>query len=67
MFVSFNALSVIEMSLSEVKGALSVLGKPSAIESPLKMMGNAFSKAIFVLEIFKFLSWFFGNVAKQLD
>ena len=56
MFVSFNALSVIEMSLSEVKGALSVLGQPSAIESPLKMMGNTFSKAIFVLKIFKFLS-----------
>ena len=39
------------------------------IENPLKMMKNAFyftSKALFVLKIFKFLSWFFGPVAKRL-
>ena len=36
-------------------------------ESPLKMMKNAFYfilKALFVLKIFKFLSWLFGNVEK---
>ena len=36
----------------------------------LKMMKNAFYftlKALFVLKIFKFLSWLFGHVAKQLD
>ena len=36
-------------------------------ESPLKMMKNAFYfilKALFVLEIFKFLSWRFGHVEK---
>ena len=36
-------------------------------ESPLKMMKNAFYfilKALFVLKIFKFLSWFFGHVEK---
>ena len=36
-------------------------------ESTLKMMKNAFYdtlKAIFVLVIFKFLSWFFGRVEK---
>ena len=35
------------------------------IESPLKMMQNAFyftSKAVFVLKIFKFLSRLFGHV-----
>ena len=41
-----------------------------AYEIPLKMMKNAFyfiSKALFVLKIFKFLSWLFGHVAKLLD
>ena len=39
-------------------------------ESPFKMMKNAIyftSKALFVLEIFKFLSCLFGHVAKRLD
>ena len=38
--------------------------------NPFKIMKNAFyftSKALFVLKIFKFLSWFFGHVAKRLD
>ena len=37
------------------------------IESLLKMMKNAFYfilKALFVLKIFKFLSWLFGHVEK---
>ena len=37
------------------------------IESPLKMMKNTFYvilKALFVLKIFKFLSWLFGHVEK---
>ena len=37
------------------------------IESPLKMMKNAFYftlKALFVFKIFKFLSWLFGHVEK---
>ena len=37
------------------------------IESLLKMMKNAFYfilKALFVLKIFKFLSWLFGHVGK---
>ena len=36
-------------------------------ESPLKMMKNAFYfvlKALFVLKIFRFLSWLFGHVDK---
>ena len=39
-------------------------------ESPLKMTKNAFyftSKALFILKIFKFLSWLFSHVAKWLD
>ena len=38
------------------------------IESPLKMMKNAFYlilKAIFVLKLFKFLSQLFGHVGKM--
>ena len=41
-----------------------------ATESPLKMMKNALYftlKDLFVLKIFKFLSWFFGQVEKRLD
>ena len=40
------------------------------IKSSLKTMKNAFyftSKAFFLPKIFKFLSWLFGHVAKQLD
>ena len=39
-------------------------------ESSLKMIKNVFYfilKALFVLKIFKFLSWFFGRVEKRLD
>ena len=55
---------------SSFKGALSGLRPFLASESPLKMMKNAFyftSKSLFVLKIFKFLSWLFGHVAKRLD
>ena len=50
--------------------ALSNLRQFLAIESPLKMMKNAFYftlKAFFVLRIFKFLSSIFGNAGKWLD
>ena len=43
----------------ELKGALSGLRKFLLVESPLKMMKNAFYfslKALFILKIFKFLS-----------
>ena len=52
------------------KGALSDLRKFLAIESPLKMMKNAFYftlKALFLLKLFTFLSWLFGHVAKRRD
>ena len=53
-----------------VKGTLSGLRQFLAIERTLKMMKNAFyftSKALFILKIFKFLSWRLGHVAEQLD
>ena len=56
--------------LHNIKGALLGLRLFLAIESPLKIMKNAFYftlKALFVLKIFKFLSWLFGHVAKRLD
>ena len=52
------------------KGALSCPRQFLATESPLKKMKNVFyftSKALFVLEIFKLMSWLFGHVAKRLD
>ena len=50
-----------------LKGALSGLRQFLITESPLKMMKNAFYftlKALFILKIFKFLSWHFGHVGK---
>ena len=41
-----------------------------ATESHLKLMKNALNfslKSLFVLNIFKFLSWFFGHVEERLD
>ena len=54
----------------KIKGALSGLGQFVETENPLKIMKNAFyftSKALFILKIFKLLSWFFGHVSKWLD
>ena len=53
-----------------IKGPLSGLRKFLATESSLKITKNAFYftlKALFVLKIFKFLSWLFGHVEKRLD
>ena len=49
----------------KLKGALLGLRQFSANESPVKMMKNAFYftlKALFVLKLFKFLSWLSGHV-----
>ena len=51
--------------LHSIKSALYGLRKFMATESTLKMMKNVFYftlKALFVLKIFKFLSWLFGHV-----
>ena len=39
-------------------------------ENPVKMMKNIFyftPKALFILKIFKSLSWLFGHVSKRID
>ena len=57
-------------SLKKFIDALSGLRQFLAFESPLKVMKNAFNftlKALFVLKIFKFLSWLFGHVEKRVD
>ena len=59
-----------QFNLLWVKGALSGLRQFLAAESLLKMTKNASyvtSKTLFILKIFKFLSWLFGHVVKQLD
>ena len=53
-----------------IKGALPGLKQFLAIKNHSKMMKKAFyftSKTLFVLKIFKFLSWLFGHVSKGLD
>ena len=53
-----------------IKGALSDRRHFLATEKFLKMMKNDFYftlKAFFVHNIFKFLSWLFGQVEKRLD
>ena len=50
-----------------IKGALSGLKQFLAIQNTLKMLKNAFYftlKALFVLKIFKLLSWLVGRVEK---
>ena len=54
----------------KLQGALSSLRHFLKNENPLKMMKNAYHftlKALLVLKIFKFLSWFFCHVEKRLD
>ena len=56
--------------LDTFKGPPSDLRQFLTIESPLKMIKNAFYfmiKALFVLEIFTFLSWLFNYVGNRLD
>ena len=53
-----------------IKGALSGLKQSLSTKSPLKMMENAFHftlTTLFVLKMFKFLSWLFRHVEKWLD
>ena len=53
-----------------LEGACSGVRQFLANESPLKAMKTAFYftwKALFVLKIFKLLTWLFGHVAKRLD
>ena len=57
-------------SPGSIEDALSGLGQLLATKSPLKMVKNVFYftlKALFVVKIFKFLSWVFDHVEKRLD
>ena len=63
-----------QREISYLKGTLSDLTPFLAAENPLKMMKNVFfffffftSKTLFVLKIFKFLSWVFGHIAKRIE
>ena len=61
---------IVTILSKDIKDPLSGLRQFLGIESPLKMMKNAFCfmlKALFVLDIFKFSSWFFGYLEKRLD
>ena len=72
--INITFAMVLEISLPEIYHLLKVGLSPSKktcvtcfIESPLKMMKNAFYfivKALFVPKIFKFLSRLFGHVGK---
>ena len=55
-------LKVVKVGLSPSKNFCVIC----FIESPLKMIKNSFFilKALFVLQIFKFLSWLFSHVGK---
>ena len=55
---------------SDIKRALSGLRQFLVTQGPSKMTKNAFYfslKALFVIKIFKLLSWLFGHVEKRLD
>ena len=57
----------IDEGIDEVNVSLKTESHLCFIESPLKMMKNAFYfilKALFVLKIYKFLSRLFGHVEK---
>ena len=57
-------------SLLVITGANSGLRQFLAIESHFKMMKNTFIftlRSLFILKIFKFLSWLFGQVEKRYD
>ena len=65
-------ICIIDLISEDIKVGLSPSKKIcliSLIESPLKLIKNAFYfilKAIFVLKIFKFLSWLFGHAEKTI-
>ena len=67
---TFARRSFCGISVQTVKGTLSDLEHFLTTKSPLKLMENAFYftwKALFVLKIFKPLSWLYGHVEKRLD
>ena len=68
-WIFFQYADLVKFIVETLKGTLLGLKRFLATESALKMMKNAFyftSKALFVLKIFKILSWHFGHAAKRL-
>ena len=74
--VNFGIISKLSYSTHHISNLKSDSHLPKKIcvicfiESPLKMIKNTFYfmlKALFVLEIFKFLAWLFSHVAKTVD
>ena len=66
--VNFKRLQ--EVEFHSIKGALSSLRQFLETESPLEIKKKAFYftlRALFVLKIFKFLSWIFGHIEKRID
>ena len=67
---TFARRSFCGISMQIVKGTLSDLRHFLTTKNPLKLMENAFYftwKALFILKIFKLLSWLYGQVDKWLD
>ena len=67
LFVQFEEVNFFWEQLALIKGALSGLRKCLATESPLKLVKKGFCfalKALFVLKVFKRLSWLFGHIEK---
>ena len=67
---AFKLIDSVDPTQCLFKGPFSGLRQFLTIESPLKMTKNAFYftlKALFVFEIFTFLSSLFGYVEKRLD
>ena len=63
-------INILKIVRDHVKDQFSGLRQFLATESALKMMKKDLcftSKAIFVLKIFRFLSWLFGHIPEQLD
>ena len=70
MKLTCNCFCAIQSGKYLFKGALSGLRQFLATGHPLKIMKIVFyftSKALFVLKIFRFLSWRFGHVSKRVD
>ena len=59
-----SATKIGENVIKSLKAHSQVWDSFKATESPLKIMKNAYFtlKALFLLKILKFLSWFFGQV-----
>ena len=63
-------ICILYLSITCLKAHSQVWDNFWQLKTLLKMMKNAFyftSKVLFILKIFRFLSWLFGHVAKRLD